>query len=167
MFVSEAKKFYKKPEYESLAWSYEAGTEVKWNKPALLSFVVGCYQFEGGAHGIGVTRTYNFGIVGGKPKRLTLGDCLSGPSAKTEVQTKIIEKAMKTSGTDWIDEGMVTELTSEQLNRFWVSKAGLVFEFDPYELGSYAAGPFTFTLTWAELKPLLKRGGPVSSAAPS
>jgi hypothetical protein len=48
------------------------------------------------------------------------------------------------------------------ITQFWVKgKAGCTWEFDPYALGSYASGPFSFEFSWAELKPFLKSPNPL------
>jgi hypothetical protein len=160
-FVKEAKAFYRSPEYASNSWGYESDIEAKLMTGNLLSFLGSSYQYSGGAHGIGLKRTYNFGFVKGKAKLLTLDDVLSGTSARRELSLRLLEKAMQTPGTDWIEGGEVKDFTRQQLDRFWIAADGLVFEFDPYELGSYASGPFSFTLKWGELKGLLNSKGPL------
>ena len=164
-FVKEAKAFYKNPEYASNSWGYESDMEAKVVSGSLISFLGSSYQYSGGAHGIGLKRTYNFGFVKGKAKRLTLDDVLAGTSAKRELTLRLLEKAMQTPGTDWIEGGEVKDFTREQLDRFWIGADGLVFEFNPYELGSYASGPFSFALTWGELKGLVNSKGPLGPFA--
>jgi hypothetical protein len=72
-------------------------------------------------------------------------------------------KAKKNPMTDWLQDGdMQKKLVPSDINQFWVKgKAGCTWEFDPYALGSYASGPFSFDFSWAELKPFLKSPNPL------
>lgn len=143
--------------------SYESTTRIVFNRPNLLSFRSETYRYGSGAHGIDTTHPSNFGFVNGKPARFGIWDALKfDPASRRELQTLLLQKAMANPNTEWINEGMVTDFTEEQLNRFWVSERGLNFDFDPYELSSYAAGPFTFLLTFEELRRLIRRTGPIA-----
>lgn len=164
-FVRDAKAFYAAPEFASAGWGYESDMRTAHASQRLISLVGTSYSYSGGAHGIGLTRTYNFGVIGGKPKRLGLADVTAGKSAKRELELRLLEKAMQTPGTDWIEGGEVRDFTPEQLNRFWADAKGLTFEFDPYELGSYASGPFSFKFTWKELAGLIDSKGPLGGLA--
>lgn len=163
-FMKQAREVERDFGYDWPGCSYEAASKAAFEDSRLISIVVGCYQYLGGAHGLGVTRTYNFGLVGGKPKHLTLKDVV-GKSNVEKVQILLIEKIVKHPRTAWKDMGWLTTLSEDQLNRFWVSKWGLTWEFDPYELASYADGPFTFSLSWAEMKGLIAKNSPVGHLA--
>lgn len=144
--------------------SFESSSRIAFQDARAISIVVDCYQYLGGAHGLGVTRTYSFGMVAGKPKQLSLKDVV-GKNNVDKVQILLIEKIVKHPRTAWKDMGWLTELSEEQLNRFWVSKKGLTWEFNPYELASYADGPFTFSLSWAEMKGLISKTSPLGHLA--
>jgi len=137
-------------------YSYESTTKVQAQTPALVSFTTACYSYMGGAHGIGITRTYNFGFLKGKPSQLTLMDFAGTKANRDKVLARLFNRIRKTKGTDWVEEGMVKGVNSTQAERFWIGKKGITWEFDPYELGSYASGPFTFLLTWKDLKGLVR-----------
>lgn len=152
------------PDAEWPGCSYEASSKAAYQDSRTISIVLGCYQYMGGAHGVGVTRTYNFGIVAGKPKHLTLKDVV-GANNVEKVQVLLIEKIVAHPRTAWKDMGWLTELNAQQLNRFWVGKKGLTWEFDPYELASYADGPFSFSLSWAEMRGLIGKNSPLGHLA--
>lgn len=165
-FVGEASRYFAAPDADAPApWTYEMASTATRRHDKVVSVLVETYSYLGGAHGIGVKRTYNFGFVAGKPKRLSLADCLVGSSSMRELRLRLLEKAMNTPGTDWIEEGEVRDFTKEQLDRFWIGKDGLTFEFNPYELGSYASGPFSFKFSWSELKGLVRSDGPLGAIA--
>lgn len=146
-------------------WSYEAGGSVKLNRSGVVSILCGSYSYMGGAHGMGMSRTYNYGIVNGKPKKLTIWDIIRKEN-RSELRLILLGKAVKKEGTDWIQDGMVNDFTEDQLNRFWISRWGLTFEFDAYELGSYASGPFTFDVPWSELRQSMVAKNPLSGLLP-
>lgn len=164
-FVAEAKRDAK--EYrrrEPMRYGYDATSEIRLRTPQVISVVVSNFTYLGGAHGMGLTRTYNFGFVNGKPKALSIWDIVR-PDASTqrELQLLLLGKATANPYTDWVQDGSKQGFTKEEIERFWASTDGLTWEFDAYELGSYASGPFSFTLTWSELGPLLRDGHPLSS----
>lgn len=164
-FMKEA--FEVKRDFGSSDWpgcSFESSSRIAIQDARAISVVVDCYQYLGGAHGIGVTRTYNFGLVQGKPKELSLRNVVGAGNVE-KVQILLIEKIVKHPRTAWKDMGWLTELSEQQLNRFWVNKKGLTWEFNPYELASYADGPFTFSLSWAEMKGLIAKTSPLGHLA--
>lgn len=139
-------------------YEYNASTEIMWKKPHFISVVIWVYVYTAGAHGMQFSRHYNFALINGKPKRVSVWDVLkSGPSDKQSLQLALLGKAMAQDGTDWVQDGTVTEFSQTQLDHFWVSDEGIAWEFAPYELGSYASGPFTLKLNKFELKPFLKQ----------
>lgn len=163
-YVSQAKRDWDPSgQNGGTPWAYEAGSSVSFFGKGILSYTTGCYSYLGGAHGIGVTRTANFAVVNGKPTKVGLWSLLrSSASEKAEVSLLLLGKAAANPNTDWIQDGMVNEFTPGQLERFHVTKTGLMWEFDPYELGSYASGPFSFELSWKELKNLVRMDGPLA-----
>ncbi len=163
-FMKQAREVERDFGYDWPGCSFESSSKVAFQDARAISIVVDCYQYLGGAHGIGVTRTYNFGLVQGKPKELSLKDVVGAGNVE-KVQILLIEKIVKHPRTAWKDMGWLTELSEEQLNRFWVNKKGLTWEFNPYELASYADGPFTFSLSWAEMKGLIAKTSPLGHLA--
>jgi|CXWL01.1.fsa_nt_gi hypothetical protein len=144
---------------------YYENTPLLWlETQQVLSLEVTGEHYMGGAHGMTNVRTYNFGMVGGKPARFGIWDALySHPEAKDNLKYMLLGKAMKDDRCAWIDEGVVTEFSVEQLQRFVVTKTGLRFPFDPYELGPYAAGRIDLEIPFSELKGLIRKNGPLAS----
>jgi len=162
-FVANTKADFKelKDDFGMGEWSYEAGSEIVFETKDIISIRAGSYSYMGGAHGIGVTRTYNYGIVNGKPKRLTIWDIVQKDS-RQELRLVLLGHAMANPNTDWVQEGIYNDFTETQFNRFWISRTGLTFEFDPYELGSYAAGPFSFHVRYDEVAKVIRPNSPIS-----
>ena len=55
--------------------------------------------------------------------------------------------------------------TAENYARWNITRKGLMFTFDPYQVGPYAAGPQTVIIPYAELKEIAKPGGPLARTA--
>ncbi|MBS1724193.1 MAG: DUF3298 and DUF4163 domain-containing protein [Armatimonadetes bacterium] len=164
-FLASAKKEVPDLRKQGIAggYDYDSSTEIKVNKARFLSFATNTYVYTAGAHGLGYIKTSNFGIVNGKPKKLRVWDCfVDTPSNHQDLQMRLLEKAMQFENADWVQDGDVTSFDPNQVDNFWVSDAGLNWEFAPYELGSYASGPFTLVLSWGEVKGLVNRKGPLA-----
>jgi hypothetical protein len=140
--------------------SFEASAIRGVVSPKLISFSVLTYRYLGGAHGLGTTETFNYALLGKKPKRLGVDD-LFLKSKRKELSQLLYKTARKNPMTDWLqpsNEDMFKGFSLEQMNRFWFPKAGrIAWEFDPYELGSYAAGPFTFEFRLGALSGMAKK----------
>lgn len=161
-FVKTASSDWKEygAETSTSEYSYESTTKIAFSNANLCSYLASVYSYHGGAHGVGVTFTYNFGLVNGKPKQLTLKDFAKNSSSLKKIKSILWAKVKKNPDALWVSEGMVKEISPIQYERFWVNeKYGLVWEFDPYELTAYAYGPITHTITWKELRGLVKTDG--------
>lgn len=114
-------------------------------------------QYSGGAHGIGLLLTANYGLRGGRPAQLSLGDFFHpGSHYRAATEKKIMDRLRQDPNAAWLQDGSVKTLTPAQLNNFQVEKDGLRWWFNPYEVGPYAAGIFEVKLTTRELGPDFK-----------
>ena len=124
--------------------------------PSLYSVGMQDYLYEDGAHGGLLRVTFNFALVNGQPKRLSLADFFTtGSDYRSQVEKILLAKLHKDPRALFI--GTVTALTPAQLNRFVVESDGLRFWFDQYEVAPYSAGPVDVKLTIAELGPDFRR----------
>ncbi|MDQ2798011.1 MAG: RsiV family protein [Armatimonadota bacterium] len=140
-------------------YAYEARPiYIHYFAPRLFSVGMEEYTDLGGAHPSTERDTFNFGLVHGQPKRLTLGDFFRpGAAYRARVQKVVLAKLRKTGRADWLQDGSVKTLTRVEINRFVVERDGLRFYLNPYDVGSYASGPFQVKLRWAELGPSFNR----------
>ncbi|MCW5935947.1 MAG: DUF3298 and DUF4163 domain-containing protein [Fimbriimonadaceae bacterium] len=164
-FLAQAKKDVPELRKDGItaAYDYEQGFTVHTVNAALVSVSFSTYRYTGGAHGMGQTTTYNY-AVGLKPegRRLRASDLVpKGVDPMKTLGPEIIGKLLQSGKAEWLEDGMLTELTTEQLNRFAIDKKGITWFFDPYEMASYAAGPQEAFLTWEELQPYLNPNGVV------
>jgi hypothetical protein len=130
----------------------------RYNPRVLISMNFNSYEYTGGAHGMSAFLAQNYAVVNGKPKEITLGDLFRrGTAYRPLVEHKIFAKLKKNKEAAWVQDGSVKTLTTSQFNNFTVSRSGLTWIFNPYEMGPYAAGIFEVTLTPAELGAGFKR----------
>ena len=160
-FMKEVKKDWV-PGFESAPYGFDSGATRQLGDTVAQSYTVSTYRYTGGAHGLGVMECMNFAMVNGKAKSIKLWDVFDLKKAKGLCEL-IRVKAKKDPMTDWLQDGETkTRLMPNEITQFWVKgKAGCVWEFDPYALGSYASGPFSFEFSWAELKPFLRSPNPL------
>lgn len=142
---------------------FQSVTDLKFDDPKALSFKSLVEYYNGvAAHGMTHRRTYNFGFVAGKPARFGVGEAmLRDKASRVALQELLVGRAGQMEGTHWIAEGTVKYLSDQQLDRFWVDKDALVWEFDPYELGPYSSGGFTVRIPRMDLAALIRPDGPL------
>ena len=159
-FVSQARHDFAHgaAQYAPNGYGYEVSVAYRYARPfRLFSVCLEQYEDTGGAHPNTFRFTFNFGLVHGRPQRLTLGDFFTPESDyRTRVQSLLLARLHKDSRAAFI--GQYRALTAAQLNHFVVERGGLRFYFDPYEVGPYAAGPIDVMLTAAELGPDFRGG---------
>jgi len=141
---------------------YEATYDVPYADPKLISLVFTIATFSGGAHPNSTRIALLFDLAAGRA--LKLGDVLADPkTAVAEIaarcKTQLEEQAKK---EDWelFDNADFTGVVGEDTN--WAAgKEGVEILFDPYSVAPYVVGPRECRLTYADLKPSLKPGGPL------
>lgn len=140
-------------------YSYASGPILSYYKRGrVISLTINTSRYMGGAHGIELTEGQTFAVVNGKPKLINLGDLFAPGSAYQPLVIKLIlAKLKKDERAEWIADGTVKTVTPEQLGNFALEKDGLRWTFNPYEMGSYAAGPIDVKLTISELGPNLRK----------
>lgn len=148
-FKHEFNQLDAKPEHEyTVDWSVEP----KLRRENLLSFLVQCHFYTGGAHPNHDSETFNYQRVDGKVKRIHLADIMRVRMVPEAFASGIVIPKLKEKGATEVQSGAVTHLTREQADKFYITDEGLTWRFDPYEMGSYAEGAIEVTATWDELK---------------
>jgi hypothetical protein len=121
------------------------------------------YSYTGGAHPNSNLTYLNFEVSTGKT--LALSDLMKPGFEKqlTAIAEKDFRKrkglapqaSLAEAGYDFDDDQF-------KLNdNFAVTKDGLVFYYNPYEIAAYAGGPTELVIKWSEIKGLIKKDGPV------
>lgn len=123
-------------------------------------------SYTGGAHGMHATTYASFDARDGR--RLTLADLVTAPNdtALAAAGERAFRVARRIpTGHTLADEGFF----GEGRGRFTFSKDlavtrdGLAFQWDEYEIAPYAWGPTTITVEWRDLRPFVRRDGPLAA----
>jgi hypothetical protein len=131
-----------------------------------IDFEVSDY-FQGAAHPNSYSDTLNFDLKNGKP--LKLAD-LFKPGAKyiqaianyciADLKKQAAEKGLM---AEEIDKGAAAK--ADNYLGWTITKKGLGIEFNPYQVGPYAAGPQYVLVPYSNLKDLINPEGPIGQFA--
>jgi hypothetical protein len=131
-----------------------------------IDFKLGSY-YQGAAHPNSESNTLNYDLKNGK--QLKLSD-LFKPGAKylaaiatyciADLKKQASEKGL---GEEEIQNGAAAK--SENYASWTITKRGLGINFDPYQVGPYAAGPQFVLVPYSTLKDLINPDGPVAQFA--
>lgn len=135
-----------------------------------VEFLVYSYH-AGAAHPNSFTETLNYDLKNGK--QLKLSD-LFKPGARylstlAAYSIADLKKQMKEKSPDgsvdsrWIEEGAGP--SAKNYESWTIRKKGLDINFDPYQVGPYAAGPHVVTVPYSTLKDLINPDGPIAQFA--
>jgi Protein of unknown function (DUF3298)/Deacetylase PdaC len=131
-----------------------------------IDFEVSSY-FQGAAHPNSYTETFNYDLKNGK--QLKLAD-LFKPGAKylqaianyciADLKKQATEKGLQ---AEEIDKGAAAK--ADNYLGWTITKRGLGIDFDPYQVGPYAAGPQFVLVPYSDLKDLINPEGPIGQFA--
>lgn len=117
------------------------------------SYVVAVSTYEGGAHPNTGYISFVYDEAG---KQIELSDLFKSDAAYLQRLSEISRQQLATrefAAADMIAFG--TEPTPENFSTFFITDAGLVLVFSPYQVAPYAAGEQLVTIPWAQLVDLL------------
>jgi len=134
----------------SFNWQMISKNEILYTNDKILSFAVESFFYSGGAHGNTIKTNYVFDL---ENKKIISATELFKPkscAAIIDLQKKALLKDKR--DIEVIDlEGLHCE------NNFYLTKEGIYFHYDQYEIASYAEGPIDIFISVEEIKPHLQR----------
>lgn len=153
----------------TVPWKYERTIAVLGDTLGIASVAVTEWSFLGGAHPNSTTRLANFDIASGHALRLSellLGTARARLDSLGELAFRRVRKLPP--GTDLGTAGFMFKAGRFQLNdNMAVTRTGLIFFFNEYEIGPHALGATEIALPWSEVRdyvrierPLGRRAGP-------
>lgn len=152
-------KYAKEPRPAGMpsSWEFDSESEVAYTSASLISLNLRTYNYSGGAHPNTSFTLLNYGIVGGRAKRLQLSDVVLRP--KDLMGGLVLEKlnAVKKSR----DIEALTSIDAEYANAFLVTRSGITWMFQPYAVGAYVEGAYEIKCSWAELAGYVRPNGPL------
>jgi uncharacterized protein len=146
-------------------WTYEQGFKIHRPSADAITVVVDFYGFSGGAHGYGATRCTLVDLRTGKavdPDGVFAqgDDWLKAliPLVAADLKKQFVDKP---GFDDALEPNNLAKLLREPAHYCW--RGGrLELIFNAYEVGPYVSGPFEVYLTYDQLKPLFRAGGPIT-----
>lgn len=160
------KDFQDDPETTGM-WELERSIDVVGGTPQFVTLLFSENGYTGGAHPFSGQRYFVLDTHTGK--QLTLADLLSSGYEKT--LNIIGEKAFRAARelsptTNLTDEGFWFENNEFKLNtNFGITKNGLTFLFNPYEVAPYALGSTEFIIPYSAMQNLIPANSPLASVA--
>jgi len=143
-----------------IAWEKETYVNVDLNTPALIMLSNLTYEFSGGAHGNTFT-LWNVYDVQNKQK-LELNTFISENKMKefTKIAERFFRKEEGLADTsnfenDYFFENDVFALAAN----YGISKEGIIFYYNPYEIKPYAAGPTLLTIPYEDIQDCMTQTG--------
>jgi len=143
-------------------WELRTSCRTTALRPALVSVRCDEYTYIGGAHGMEHALARTWGITGDTATELTLDDLLIAPYV--DVLDKSLIASLRAMKADWIVDGSMKSV-AKNLHTWNVTKEGLQFAFDPYEVGSYAQGVHEVVVGWNVLNKIRRIPGPLDAVA--
>lgn len=144
-------------------YAYQQTMRMSYESPEFLSAHVETYQFSGGAHGNSGADNINIDVKHGQ--KLEFADVFDEGAAaildkeclrqiKRQKHDKMPDETLDAGARDDLMKTISEELP--KLERWRLTAAEAEVEFNPYELGSYAEGPYHCAFGASVLRPLRK-----------
>lgn len=160
-FIAEGKAFFEEVPEAPGGYAWELEQSVISNTPHLLTIEEDHYAYTGGAHGVYGTGFYNFDIK--KGKQVNLKDILvtGYEPALKDIAEPIFRKTYLEKGmTSYSEAGFYFENDQFRLNdNFAITKEGLKFVYNPYEIAPYVMGQQEILIPYQLLEDLFKKDG--------
>jgi len=138
-------------------WDYQAECRATMLRPKnLISVLCHIFQYSGGAHPIAYYQVFNFGILAGKERALTLSNFFLHGVVPTEEIRKVITRKLKTQRRNSLN-GLSVDLKDTELDNFVVERDGITFVFDQCQITACVAGELEAKLTIQDLGPEFKK----------
>lgn len=120
----------------------------------VLVYTITASSYTGGAHGMYTTTLHNYSLQGGY--ELTLSDLLTPAQLAgldSLIRTRLYDIYQVTDDAGLADLGFFPDEIRATEN-FACTQTGLTFHYNPYDIGCYALGDITLSLTREELRAL-------------
>ncbi len=158
-FIKEFDTFKSTAAQSEAAWFEDMNLKVITNYPNYLAVLYTYVDYKGGAHPNTLFTYFNYNP---KTKQTITLDSLikaDGMPKLRAVAEKIFRKNEKLSANASLSEGyFFANGVFSLAETFTVTKEGLKFLYNPYEIKAYAAGTTTLIVPFTEIKDILKPG---------
>jgi hypothetical protein len=140
------------------AYSFNIGEYViTYFSEKFVSIHLVAYEDAGGAHPNTFTMTLNLAMRSdAPPKKVELADLLVTGDASRKMLSDFCIAELKKAGASQVANGVLKELTLEEMSDFTVDPQKLTIYFDPYAVASYAEGAFEVSVPRSALSEAMK-----------
>jgi hypothetical protein len=137
----------------------EATYKVSYGEHGILSIItLAGFYYSGAAHPNSTYLVLNFNLIQGK--KIELADLFIPGVDYLKAISDYCTADLKKQNRLEFAEGALPK--AENYGNWNITLQGLLFTFEPYQVGPYAMGPSEVTIPYAILKPLLKAGNPLT-----
>lgn len=147
---------YKKEVPQSLAgYSWEQNLKVAYQNTNIISFIYEAFSYTGGAHGQENTLYFNFNRTANKV--LNLNDILikNYHPELTKIAEEIFRKNEELTAEEPLNGYFFENNTFSLNNNFLITKNGLQFMYNPYEIKAYAFGQTIILIPYQKINHLI------------
>lgn len=144
---------------EGVNYTLDVGYSIDYAGADIISVSFGESTYTGGAHPNHWTSTLNFDMKGGKV--ITLESLFKPGSNYLKVISDycvkdIIKQQENDADAEWIGNGAGPK--AENFKAWTITKDGLKFYFDPYQVGPYSSGGFEVTMPYSKIPSAIRSG---------
>jgi len=131
--------------------------QVRWKSQSLLSLDASVWEYNYMAtHGNGISTTRQYGVDKGRLAPLGLDAFVKLDAACASKLTATITRQLRAQKLSLANAWGETVITAEEGLKFTPTASGVAFNFDPYEVGTYAEGAPSVFVTRAQLGSCLR-----------
>ncbi len=140
------------------AWFRNQDCEVMLNVPGFLTLKNAISEYTGGAHGIEIEIWSNYDTQ--NKKKLSLADIFQDTLVLRQIVEGYFRKQEKLSDTSAYGSNyFFDDETFTLADNFGLTRVGLLFHYNPYEIKSYAEGPTTLIVPYSALEEVTTEKG--------
>ncbi len=158
-YLSGNEAIYKESMASSFYWQSLKFLHILMNGSHILSFYIDHYAFTGGAHGLQTREFTSVNLWTGK--EIVMKDIFkenTQAQLSKIISDKIHLKINIPSEQNLRDAGFFTD-TIEPPDNFYITRKGIGFYYNQYDIAPYASGAFDIFIPFVELNDLLVGGG--------
>lgn len=141
------------------SWRYDYKISVVYQDDVCLSLEGHNEGYEGGVHGYAYTTYASFDVK--QSRRITESEIYVADYAQPLselIQRKIMEERNVKTLAELSELGFDTPEEIAPNANFMLGSEGITYYYNNYEIAPYSMGPTAVTLSWEELRPLIRPG---------
>lgn len=143
------------------AWWRSERTELHDYADDVVSMFISVRAYTGGAHDSLHFLPANYHIVDGEAHELSLADLFLPDAPYQETLSDYLMEELEAREAGWLMMGTLEALDEEMMRVFTFSPSGLEFAFAPYEVGSWAEGPYFVNVPFEAVAAMIDPEGPL------